>query len=57
MITLRKGNTVMEVGTELQASVFERNGYMRVEPEKPTSPEPPKTAPKRKRSVKTEEAE
>lgn len=30
MITLKKGNIVMEVATELQASVFLRNGYTRV---------------------------
>lgn len=33
MITLKKENIVMEVATELQASVFLRNGYVRVEPE------------------------
>lgn len=31
MISLRKGNVVMEVASELQASVFTRNGYERVE--------------------------
>lgn len=31
MITLKKGNIVMEVATELQASVFLRSGYRRVE--------------------------
>lgn len=30
MITLKKGNIVMEVATELQASVFLRSGYTRV---------------------------
>ena len=31
MITLRKNNITMEVWSEVQASVFERNGYVRVE--------------------------
>lgn len=58
MITLVRDGKRMEVATELQASVMERSGYTRVEPEKPVSPESPKSAPpKRRRSVKTEEAE
>lgn len=31
MITLKKDDVVMEVATELQASVFLRHGYKRVE--------------------------
>lgn len=31
MITLKRDNIVMEVATELQASVFLRSGYVRVE--------------------------
>lgn len=31
MIRLKKDSLVMEVCTDLQASVFERNGYVRIE--------------------------
>lgn len=34
MITLKRDNIVMEVATELQASVFLRSGYVRVDKEK-----------------------
>ena len=40
MITLVRDGIVMEVATELQASVFIRSGYKRVEaPETPKTPE------------------
>ena len=49
MITLVRDGIVMEVATELQASVFIRSGYKRVE-----APEAPKTP---KRNFATEEAQ
>jgi hypothetical protein len=69
MIRLKRDNLVMEVCTEVQASVFERNGYVRVKPEpkpvetvivnepKPQEPEQPEEQPKRRRrKAKAEEA-
>ena len=49
MITLVRDGIVMEVATELQASVFIRSGYKRVE-----TPEAPKTP---ERNFATEEAQ
>ena len=67
MITLVRDGIVMEVATELQASVFERSGYKRVEKVEPVpvtepvqvvAPEPEKVEepkPKRRTRKKTEE--
>lgn len=59
MITLKKDNIVMEVCTEVQASVFLRSGYVRVdnvpaEAADVTAAETPKEAPKRRRRKATE---
>lgn len=59
MITLKKDNVVMEVETEVQASVFLRNGYARVdnvpaEATAETAAETPKEEPKRRRRKTTE---
>lgn len=37
MISLSKDNVIMEVASELQASVFLRNGYKRIEPKADTA--------------------
>lgn len=58
MITLRRDGITMEVATELQASVFIRNGYKVVEPEKAETTvdlpkeDPPAEKPKRRRTVR-----
>ena len=67
MITLIRDGIVMEVATELQASVFERSGYKRIEkvehvqvkePVQVVAPEPEKVEeqkPKRRTRKKVEE--
>lgn len=67
MITLIRDGIVMEVATELQASVFERSGYKRIEKVEPVqvkepvqvvAPEPEKVEeqkPKRRTRKKVEE--
>lgn len=61
MITLEKDGLKMEVGTELQASAFEKNGYVRVtaEPAKEPEQKQEKTeeVPKRRRRRVTPSAE
>lgn len=62
MISLGKDNVIMEVASELQASVFLRNGYKRIEPKADTAVaadptgEAPAEKPKR-RTRKTKIAE
>ena len=57
MITLKKENVVMEVESEIQASVFLRNGYEKVgnAPAEavPDTAEVPKEEPKRRRRKAT----
>ena len=43
MITLERDGIVMEVATELQASVFIRSGYRRIEKVEPTAISEPET--------------
>lgn len=52
MIRLVKDNVVMEVGSELQASVFERAGYVRVTEAKPVEQATTKEEPKQEEPQK-----
>ena len=52
MIRLAKDNVVMEVSSELQASVFEKNGYVRVTEAKAVEPAPVEEEPKQEEPQK-----
>ena len=59
MITLVKNGVYMEVSTDQLASLFERNGYARVEAAAEPKPveEPEPTKPKRRSRKKSADAE